>query len=100
MQRTDASGGQGSSRQGRVLVDVTGVVVRRMPDLHKATVAGQGRLFPFWRYHAVLADSPFALLQAEEQHGADAFVEQLFAEHIDGLLAHLLLASSTRTTPG
>jgi len=42
-----------------------------------------------WRYHAAFTDSPFVLVQAEEQHRAHAVVEQLFAEVIDGPLAHL-----------
>jgi hypothetical protein len=37
----------------------------------------------------VFTDSPFVLVQAEEQHRAHAIVEQLFAEIIDGPLAHL-----------
>jgi hypothetical protein len=65
------------------------LIVRRIPDLRKATVDDQGQLFPVWRYHAVFTDSPFILVQAEEQHRAHAIIEQLFAELIDGPLAHL-----------
>jgi DDE family transposase len=65
------------------------LIVRRIPDLRKTTVDEQGVLFPVWRYHAVFTDSPFILVQAEEQHRGHAIIEQLFAELIDGPLAHL-----------
>jgi Transposase DDE domain group 1 len=45
--------------------------------------------FPVWRYHAAFTDSPFVLVQAEEQHRGHAVIEQVFAELIDGPLAHL-----------
>lgn len=45
-------------------------------------------------------DSPFVLVQAEEQHRGHAGIEQVFAELIDGPLAHLPQAGSTPTTPG
>ena len=41
------------------------------------------------RYHAVLSDSPFELVQAEGQHRDHAIVEQVFADWSDGPLAHL-----------
>ena len=64
------------------------LIVRRVRD--KATAApGQGELFPAWRYHAVFTDSPFELVQAEEQHRGDAVIEQLLADLNDGPLAHL-----------
>jgi hypothetical protein len=50
---------------------------------------GQGELFPAWRYHAVFTDSPFELVQAEEQHRGHAVIEQLLADLNDGPLAHL-----------
>lgn len=65
------------------------LIVRRIPDQRKPIMDGQAALFPVWRYHAVFTDSPFILVQAEEQHRAHAIVEQLFAEIIDGPLAHL-----------
>jgi hypothetical protein len=64
------------------------LIVRRVRDQNKAP-AGQGELFPAWRYHAVLTDSPFELVQAEEQHRDHAVVEQVFADWYDGPLAHL-----------
>ncbi|HEX6658335.1 MAG TPA: IS1380 family transposase [Ilumatobacter sp.] len=65
------------------------LIVRRIPDLTKTAVNAQGELFPIWRYHAAFTDSPFVLVQAEEQHRGHAVIEQVFAELIDGPLAHL-----------
>jgi Transposase DDE domain group 1 len=65
------------------------LIVRRIPDLNPAKAAGQGELFPVWRYHAAFTDSPFVLMQAEQQHRGHAVIEQVFAELIDGPLAHL-----------
>jgi Transposase DDE domain group 1 len=64
------------------------LIIRRVRDLNKQT-AGQGELFPLWRYHAVLTDSPFELIQAESQHRDHAIVEQVFADVTDGPLAHM-----------
>jgi hypothetical protein len=63
--------------------------VRRVRDLNKHAAAGQDELFPAWRYHAVFTDSPFELVQAEEQHRDHAIVEQVFAGWTDGPPAHL-----------
>ena len=63
--------------------------MRRIADLNKTTVDGQGQLFPVWRYHASFSDSPFVLIQAEAHHRGHAIIEQVFAELIDGPLAHL-----------
>jgi hypothetical protein len=65
------------------------LIVRRIPDLNKHKVDDQGELFTVWRYHAAFTDSPFILIQAEEQHRGHAIIEQIFAELIDGPLAHL-----------
>jgi DDE family transposase len=65
------------------------LIVRRIPDLNKTQVDGQGQLFTVWRYHAAFTNSPFVLVQAEEQHRGHAVIEQVFAELIDGALAHL-----------
>ena len=64
------------------------LIVRRVRDQAKAA-PGQGELFPAWRYHAVFTDSPFELIQAEEQHRGHAVIEQLLADLNDGPLAHL-----------
>jgi hypothetical protein len=65
------------------------LIVRRVRDLNEKAAPGQGELFPAWRYHAVFTDSPFELVQAEEQHRGHAIVEQVFADWNDGPLAHL-----------
>jgi hypothetical protein len=65
------------------------LIVRRVKDLNRKAAAGQDELFTVWRYHAVFTDSPFVMLQAEEQHRDHAIVEQLFADWADGPLAHL-----------
>jgi Transposase DDE domain group 1 len=65
------------------------LIVRRVRDLNRQAPAGQGELFPAWRYHAVFTDSPVELVQAEEQHRDHAIVEQVFADWCDGPLAHL-----------
>jgi hypothetical protein len=66
-----------------------GLIVRRVKDLNSKAGQGQDELFPVWRYHAVFTDSPFTLLQAEEQHRDHAQVEQVLADWTDGPLAHL-----------
>lgn len=63
---------------------VTGrLVVRRVRDL---AVGRQGELFLAWRYHTVFTDSPFTLVQAEEQHRDHAVIKQTLADLIDGPL--------------
>jgi Transposase DDE domain group 1 len=64
------------------------LIVRRVRDKGK-TAPGQGELFPVWRYHAVFTDSPYELVQAEEQHRGHAVIEQFLADLNDGPLAHL-----------
>jgi Transposase DDE domain group 1 len=65
------------------------LIVRRVRDLNRSAAPGQSELFACWRYHAVLTDSPFELIQAEGQHRDHAIVEQVFADWNDGPLAHL-----------
>jgi hypothetical protein len=65
------------------------LIVRRVRAANDKAPDGQDELFPLWRYHAVLTDSPFEMLQAEEQHRDHAIVEQVFADLYDGPLAHL-----------
>ncbi len=65
------------------------LIVRRIPDLNKTEVGAQGELFTLWRYHAAFTNSAFVLVQAEQQHRGHAVIEQVFAELIDGPLAHL-----------
>jgi len=65
------------------------LIVRRVRDKNTKAAPGQGELFPAWRYHAVFTDSPYELVQAEEQHRGHAVIEQLPADLNDGPLAHL-----------
>jgi hypothetical protein len=65
------------------------LIVRRVKDLNPAAATGQDELFCTWRYHAVFTDSPFILGQAESHHRGHATIEQVFADLIDGPLAHL-----------
>jgi hypothetical protein len=66
------------------------LIVRRVRRLNpKATPQGQHELFATYRYHAVFTDNPFPLTQAESQHRGHAIIEQVFADLIDGPLAHL-----------
>jgi hypothetical protein len=65
------------------------LIIRRVRDLNAKAPAGQGEPFPVWRYHAVLTDSPFELIQAEGQHRDHAIEEQVFADWNNGPLAHL-----------
>jgi hypothetical protein len=74
-----------ASKKGRAVT--ARLIIRRVRDLNK-NAAGQDELFPVWRYHAVFTDSPFELIQAEEQHRDHAIVEQVFADWSDGPLAH------------
>ena len=76
-----------TSKKGQAIT--ARLIVRRVRDLNKQAAAGQGELFPVWRYHAVFTDSPFELIQAEGQHRDHAIVEQVFADVTDGPLAHL-----------
>jgi hypothetical protein len=76
-----------TSKKGKAIT--ARLIVRRVKDLSPRAAAGQGELFPAWRHHAVFTDSPFTLLQAEEQHRGHAVVEQVFADWTDGPLAHL-----------
>jgi hypothetical protein len=64
------------------------LIVRRVREKGK-TAKGQGELFPAWRYHAVFTDSPYELVQAEQQHRGHAVTGQLLADLNDGPLAHL-----------
>ncbi|MFI7644422.1 IS1380 family transposase [Nonomuraea sp. NPDC049400] len=65
------------------------LIVRRVKRLDKPAGEDQGELFPAYRYYPIFTDSPYALLQAEEQHRDHAVQEQVNADLIDGPLAHL-----------
>ncbi|MEV0346959.1 transposase [Nonomuraea sp. NPDC050680] len=65
------------------------LIVRRVKKLNEQAERGQDELFPAWRYYPIFTDSPYALVQAEEQHRDHAVQEQINADLIDGPLAHL-----------
>jgi hypothetical protein len=64
------------------------LVVRRVRELNPAP-PGQEELFPVWRHHALLTDTDLPTVQADQTHRGHAIIEQLFADLIDGPLAHL-----------
>jgi len=76
-----------TSKKGQAIT--ARLIIRRVKDLNRQAAAGQDELFCLWRYHAIFTDSPFVLLQAEEQHRDHAVVEQVFADWTAGPLAHL-----------
>ena len=55
-----------ASKKGQAIT--ARLIVRRVRDLNRTAAPGQSELFPAWRYHTVFTDSPFELVQAEEQH--------------------------------
>ena len=73
------------------------LIVRRVKRLNPNTKAGKGtgdtgqqqELFSAYRYHAVFADSPLILVQAEKTHRVHAIIEQVHADLKHGPLAHL-----------
>jgi hypothetical protein len=64
------------------------LVVRRVRELNPAP-PGQEELFPVWRHHAFLTDTDLPTMQADQTHRGHAIIEQLFADLIDGPLAHM-----------
>jgi hypothetical protein len=76
------------------------LIVRRVKDLSRNAVLGQGELFTAWHYHALFTDPTVTMLQVEKQHRGHAQAGQVFADWSDGLLAHLLSGSFPRTRPG
>ncbi|MFI7132442.1 IS1380 family transposase [Nonomuraea sp. NPDC050153] len=65
------------------------LIVRRVKKLNEQAERGQDELFPAWRYYPIFTDSPYTLIQAEEQHRDHAVQEQVNADLIDGPLAHM-----------
>jgi hypothetical protein len=60
------------------------LVVRRVRDKNI-----QDGLFPVWRYHAFFTDTGLSTVDADIAHRQHAVVETVFADLIDGPLAHL-----------
>jgi hypothetical protein len=61
--------------------------VRRVKDARYPD--GSGALFPVWRYHAFFTNTDLPTAQADIVHRRHAIVETVFADLIDGPLAHL-----------
>jgi len=58
------------------------LIVRRVRDRAKT-----GELFPVWRYHPFLTDTPEPVAQADITHRRHAIIEAVFADLIDGPLS-------------
>ena len=71
------------------------LIVRRVRD--RAELA---ELFPVWRHHPFLANSRESTAQADITHRRHAIIETVFADLIDGPLAHRRRAGSPPTVPG
>jgi len=62
------------------------LVVRRV---RRDPPPGQDELLAAWRYHAFFTDTSLSTVDADLTHRAHAVIEQVFADLIDGPLAHL-----------
>jgi hypothetical protein len=60
------------------------LVVRRVKDKNTTDA-----LFPVWGHHAFLTDTTLSTVDADLTHRQHAIIEQVFADLIDGPLAHL-----------
>jgi hypothetical protein len=63
------------------------LVVRRVKDARYSD--GSGALFPVWRYHPFFTNSTLPTVEADIVHRRHAIIETVFADLIDGPLAHL-----------
>jgi hypothetical protein len=66
------------------------LIVRRVRDANPdhVHVNAQGELFPAWRYHPFLTDNTEPTAAADITHRRHAIIETVFADLIDGPLAH------------
>jgi hypothetical protein len=60
------------------------LIVRRVRDQAK-----MAELFPVWRYHPFFTNNPEPVAVADVTHRGHAIIESVFADLIDGPLAHL-----------
>lgn len=60
------------------------LIVRRVKD-----AARQDELFPVWRYHPFFTDTTEGVVDADITHRRHAVIETVFADLIDGPLAHM-----------
>jgi hypothetical protein len=63
------------------------LVVRRVKDARYPN--GSAEMFPVWRYHPFFTNSRLPTAQADVVHRRHAIIETVFADIIDGPLAHL-----------
>src|SRR3954471_20486226 len=63
------------------------LVVRRVKDARYCD--GSGALFPVWRYYPFFTNSTLPTVEADIVHRRHAIIETVFADLIDGPLAHL-----------
>ena len=71
------------------------LVVRRVKDARYPDA-----LFPVWRYHPFFTNTDLPVDQADITHRQHAIIETVFADLIDGPLAHLPWDASAPTPPG
>ena len=62
------------------------LVVRRVRDRN---IGPEDEMFPVWRYHPFFTNSTEPVVDADITHRRHAIIETLFADLIDGPLAHL-----------
>src|ERR687889_554748 len=65
------------------------LVVRRVTDARYPDARYPDALFPVWRYHPFFTNSTLPTAQADIVHRRHAIIETVFADLIDGPLAHL-----------
>jgi hypothetical protein len=75
-----------TSKKGKAVT--ARLIVRRVKTRNEQAQRGQDELFPAYRYYPIFTNSPYTLLQAEEQHRDHAIQEQVNADVINGPLAH------------
>ena len=71
------------------------LVVRRVKDARYLDA-----LFPVWRYHPFFTNTDLPIEQADITHRQHAIIETVFADLIDGPLAHLPSGRFGATPPG
>ena len=71
-------------RLGRGRTLIVRLVVRRVKDARYPDA-----LFPVWRYHPFVTNSPLSVAKADITHRRHAIIETTFADLIDGPLAHV-----------
>ena len=77
-------------RAGTTRAITARLVVRRVRDRERNTVNTEtGELFPVWRHHSFFTDSTEDTVAADLTHRHHAIIETVFADLIDGPLAHL-----------